>query len=690
MLDVVDDEEELPRCERIGEGVGSAAQTVRLSTVVRGAASEDTSQVATLVRPKRPANGLGPRSSDPARTPPGRAVVDKAEQLAHIGTWEWDLESDELLWSENMYRLLGVLLNEVTPSPEYVLSRIHPADRDRVARELDSARRDGRLPNVTYRVVLPDGGSRWLRSFSEVAEERDGHPSRMVGAVQDVTELVDAQRSTAESLTLVEALQESAPIGFAFVDRELRVVRMNSVLAEINGAPVEEQIGRTVAELVPDIWSQMEPVYRRVLDTGEPVVNLDVDRVRALTQDRRHWLASYYPVEVDDEVIGVGVVVTDVTERTEAEQFRSTLMDTMVEGLFALDDEGRVAFMNSAAERILGWTEDELRGKPMHDIVHFQHADGSPHPEEDCPLLRVRQLGKPTRRSHEAFTRKDGTICPVSYSAAPLRGGWKASGIVVVFRDASDEQAEHERIRRELDTLAWVGRIRDAIDEDRLTLYSQPIVPLAGGQPIQELLLRMIGTNGEVIAPGSFLPVAEKYGMIAEIDRWVIGQAARLAGTGQKVDANLSADSISDLSLLTFIEDELRGAGADPANLVLEITETALMKDIEAGKAFITGLTDIGCRVALDDFGTGFASFTYLKTFNLAYLKIDVGFVRNLTADTSNQHLVRAIAGLARDFGYETIAEGVEDAETLAMLVDYGVDFAQGFHIGRPSPSTSS
>jgi PAS domain S-box-containing protein len=615
-------------------------------------------------------------------------VTDRAEQLARTGSWEWDLESDVLLWSKNMYRLLGVRPGEVAPSPEFVLSRMHSADRDRVARELDAARRDGRLPNVTYRVVWSDGRVRWLRSFSELAESRDGHPLRMVGAVQDVTELVEAQRVTAESLTLVEALQENAPIGFAFVDREFRVVRINGVLAEVNGAPVEEQIGRAVAELVPDIWSQMEAVYRHVLDTGEPVVNVEVDRVRALTQDRRHWLASYYPVGVDGEVVGVGVVVTDVTERAEAEHFRSTLMATMVEGLYALDDEGRVAFMNAAAERILGWTEDELRGKPMHETIHFQHADGSPHTAEECPLLRVRQLGKPTRRSHEAFTRKDGTICPVSYSAAPLRNGWKANGVVVVFRDTSDEQAEAERIRRELDTLAWVGRIRDAIDEDRLALYSQPIAPLAGGQPSQELLLRMIGANGEVVAPGSFLPVAEKYGMIAEIDRLVIRRAARLAGSGQNVEANLSADSISDLSLLTFIEQELRDARADPAKLVFEITETALMNDLEAGKAFITGLTDIGCRVALDDFGTGFASLTHLKTFNLAYLKIDVDFVRNLPADRANQHLVKAIAQLAKDFGYETIAEGVEDAETLAMLTDYGVDFAQGFHIGRPSPTS--
>src|SRR5581483_3384602 len=278
--------------------------------------------MTTSVRPQHRANDPAPRSFESCRAQPGRAAVDRAERLARSGTWEWDLESDELLWSDNMYRLLGVQPGAVTPSPEYVLSRMHPADRDRVEHELEAARRTGRLPNVTYRVVWADGGVRWLRSFCELADSMDGRPGRMVGAVQDVTELVDAQRATAESLTLVEALQESAPVGFAFVDRELRVVRMNGVLAAINGAPLEEQIGRPVAELVPDIWSQIEPVYRSVLDTGEPVVNMEIDRPRALTQDRRHWLASYYPVVVDDEVIGVGVIVTDVTERTEAEHLR--------------------------------------------------------------------------------------------------------------------------------------------------------------------------------------------------------------------------------------------------------------------------------------------------------------------------------------------------------------------------------
>jgi EAL domain-containing protein (putative c-di-GMP-specific phosphodiesterase class I) len=274
----------------------------------------------------------------------------------------------------------------------------------------------------------------------------------------------------------------------------------------------------------------------------------------------------------------------------------------------------------------------------------------------------------------------------VAYSAAPLRAGTGIDGVVVVFRDTSDEQAEAERLKRELDALAWVGRTRDAIDENRLRLYSQPIVPLAGGEPSQELLLRMIGRDGETILPGSFLPVAEKYGLIAEIDRWVIGQAIQVVARGQRVEANLSAESIGDLNLLSLIERELRRSGADPSNLVIEITETALMKHIDAGEAFAHGLKDLGCMIALDDFGTGFASLTYLKKLPVDYIKIDLDFVQDLATNKANQHLVQGIVNLARGFESKTIAEGVEDAETLDLLHEYGVDYAQGFHLGRAIP----
>ncbi len=199
----------------------------------------------------------------------------------------------------------------------------------------------------------------------------------------------------------------------------------------------------------------------------------------------------------------------------------------------------------------------------------------------------------------------------------------------------------------------------------------------------------MVGRDGEIIPPGAFLPVAEKYGLIGEIDRWVVGQAARIAAGGRRVEANLSAQSIGNLDLLSLIEQEMTAAGTDPSDLVFEITETALMGDIEAGEAFARGLAELGCSLALDDFGTGFGSFTYLKKLPIKYLKIDIEFVRELNSDRANQHLVKATIGLARDFGYQTIAEGVENRETLDLLREIGVDFAQGFYLGRPTPIES-
>jgi EAL domain-containing protein (putative c-di-GMP-specific phosphodiesterase class I) len=225
------------------------------------------------------------------------------------------------------------------------------------------------------------------------------------------------------------------------------------------------------------------------------------------------------------------------------------------------------------------------------------------------------------------------------------------------------------------------------MEENRLVLYSQPIVALTGGRPSEELLLRMVGRDGEIIQPGSFLPVAEKYGLIGEIDRWVIGQAVRLAAIGQRtIEVNLSAASIGSSDVLAYVERQLQEVGADPARLIFEITETALMRDMVAGEHFANGIAELGCGLALDDFGTGFGSFTYLKKLPVTHLKIDVEFVRDLATNPVNRHVVRAIVSLARAFGLQTVAEGVEDDETMAVLRTEGVDYGQGFHLGRPQP----
>jgi PAS domain S-box-containing protein len=553
--------------------------------------------------------------------------------------------------------------------------------------------------------VVRDALSRNGDSASRiVSDEFDREQLRVLNAklVQKVAELEalgleqsrlhenlrHAQRQTAESLTLLETLQSSAPIGFGFVDRDFRIRRVNDTLARVNNGSVDEQLWRTVAEVVPDQWPRLEPIYRHVLETGDPVVNQPVHRDDpAAPGTSRHWLASYYPVRLEDEVIGIGVVMIDITERQQADDFRTVVMHTMAEGLYATDAQGRLVLMNASASRMTGWTEDELRGKSVHAAIHHQHADGSPFDERDCKLSQAQASARTVRRADDAFTRRDGTIFPVSCSSAPLLSGATVRGSVVVFHDTTEEKAEQTRARRELDSLTWVGGIRDALDEKRLVLYTQPIVPLrAGAQRSEELLVRMIGRNGEIIPPGSFLPVAEKYGQIREIDHWVIAQAVRVAASGRHVHANLSADSIGSVSLVPEIERAVADSGADPANIVFEITETALMRNLDAGQDFATAITDIGGGLALDDFGTGYGSFTYLQKLQITYLKIDVEFVRDLVTNAANQHLVKAIVSIARGFGLQTIAEGVENVETLELLRDYGVDQGQGFYFGRPEP----
>jgi EAL domain-containing protein (putative c-di-GMP-specific phosphodiesterase class I) len=240
----------------------------------------------------------------------------------------------------------------------------------------------------------------------------------------------------------------------------------------------------------------------------------------------------------------------------------------------------------------------------------------------------------------------------------------------------------------------WLARLRRALVEDLFVLHYQPIVSLGDGRVSHhEALLRLADVpGGRLIAPGSFLPAAERYGLVREIDRMVLDKVAILLGDerGQSTIAvNLSALSVTDGGMLAYIERRLELYGVDPARLVIEITETAAISDMERAKSFCAGVQTLGCAVALDDFGAGFGSFQYLKHLPFRYLKIDGDFIRALPDSPNDQLVVKALVGVARGMGRSTIAEFVGDEATLALLRDYGVNYAQGFQIGRPRPATS-
>jgi PAS domain S-box-containing protein len=602
------------------------------------------------------------------------------------------LDGRVVFWNGAAERLYGYTSTEMLG---HDLAELVPADRPNELGELlarvrsgqtvrdfrtTRLRKDGTAVEVSITVSPVVGSDGVVVGGSTITHD-------LTAFLRHLADLRETHRRADEATCTLETLQDSAPIGLGFVDRHFRIVRMNQMLASVTDSSVEQMLGRTVADVVPEIWPQVEGVYRQVLDRDESVVNVTVlGPASAEHGGGHHWLASYYPVHLDTEVIGVGIVVVDVTEQLEAQEFRSIVMDHMAEGVFTLDAVGRLTYSNDAATRMLGWTESELRGMCIEDLIERRPADAGQARAAEEEILDVLSAGRQLRLDDEVLVCRSGLPLSVSLSASPLAVGAADGGVVVVFRDITEDKSERLRIRRELDALTWVGRIREALDEHRLVIYSQPIVPLSGGRPSEEILLRMVGRAGELISPGAFLGVAEKYGLITEIDQWVVRQGVLLAATGRRVGINLSPESIATLDLLEFIRTEIRSAGADPADIVFEITETALMRDIDRGHAFALGIVDLGCSLALDDFGTGYGTFTHVKKLPISYLKIDIEFVRGLVDSSANQHVVKAIVNLAQGFGCQTVAEGVEDAATLDLLSEFGVDFAQGFFLGRPSP----
>ncbi len=250
-----------------------------------------------------------------------------------------------------------------------------------------------------------------------------------------------------------------------------------------------------------------------------------------------------------------------------------------------------------------------------------------------------------------------------------------------------DEHAREQITER----IQWKYKIDHALIHDLFILHYQPILNV--GMNIvshYEVLVRMLDDEGSIIPPGIFIPEAEQTGQIQIIDRWVVSNAikklAELSAIGEPVvfSINLSGCVIDDPDILPFIKKQLSLYSVDPSQIVFEITETSAVADISSAIRLMHEIRDLGCQFALDDFGVGFSSFYYLKQLPVDYVKIDGAFIRNLTNDYADQLFVRALQQVAHGLGKKTIAEFVESEEILRLLQSYGIDYAQGYHIGKP------
>lgn len=262
-------------------------------------------------------------------------------------------------------------------------------------------------------------------------------------------------------------------------------------------------------------------------------------------------------------------------------------------------------------------------------------------------------------------------------------------------------KAEDGIYSRYVSEMEWATRIRSALDEDRFCLYAQSIAPLQARKNSRhsgmhfEVLLRLRDENGQILAPGHFIPAAERYGLMPSIDRWVISRAlqtlAQQPGHAKLVETcaiNLSGPSLDDDGLLEFVKEQLQQHAIAPQKLCFEITETSAIGNLSNATRLIQSLRALGCRFALDDFGVGMSSLTYLKQLPVDYLKIDGGFVRDMLKDKGDHAMVEMINRIGQTLGKKTIAEFVESREIAEELMTMGVDYVQGYAIARPKPMT--
>jgi len=382
---------------------------------------------------------------------------------------------------------------------------------------------------------------------------------------------------------------------------------------------------------------------------------------------------------------------------------RGAVMVIDIDGLKEVNDK----FGHQAGDRLIRSVSDILRERVRAtDIVARLSGDEFAVLMPQTDTAGALQLGEDLRSQVAESFMPSSEMAPASISVGITMFGGQDAGseAVLLAADQAMYQAkaegrnrimlfhapdgEHGEPRRAQTTSA---RIRDALTQNRLRLATQPIRSLAsGGIERYELFLRMTGESGELLPAASFIEVAERSGMVQELDRWVVAQALELmaererAGDPVSLHMNLSGASMTDLSVLEFIERRLDEGEADPARCTFEITQSARVEDYDTAGAFADRLTEFGCEVAIDDYGAGFSPFAYLKKVPFDVIKIDGTFIREMAQNDADQLVVKAIVEIARGLGKRTIAEFVEDEHTENLLRDYGVDMAQGFHLGRP------
>jgi len=663
-----------------------------------------------------------------------QASLAKAQQVARLGHWEWDVLKGRMIYSDQAIRIFGVPAAELTYTIEGVLERIHSEDRPEVKQALDRLLAEGTTVQFEFRIIRPNGKVRHVRSEAELTRDEAGRPLRMFGTIQDLTEL----RQATGELRLAANVFESSIEGIVITGADGAIQKVNRAFTQITGYAEQEVLGKNPRILKSDRHDAafFQQMWDSLLEEGK--WQGEIWNRRKNGEVYPQWLTITAIRERGGKVSHYVGVFHDMTElKLHEERLRyQAYYDTLT------SLPNRMMFRERLAAAMHRVDQGGARSLAVLflDLDNFKRVNDSlGHSVGDLLLKEVAARLRHSIREEDTVARYGGDefICIIqgiqSEEDAVLAARriteaieppyminghdlYLTASIGIAFYPEDGE--DHETLVRNADTamyrakeegkntfqkftpamsqrvsdwLAAENSLRRALERQEFLLHYQPKMDLRTGKIIgAEALIRWQDQSGNLIAPQEFIPLAEDTGLVVAMGEWVLEEACRTAsgwladGHRIQVSVNLSTRQLRQENLVETIHRTLQRSGLPPELLSLEITESTVMENEEKAVTVLNVLKEMGVELAVDDFGTGYSSLYYLKHLPLDVLKIDRRFVRDLLLHEDDFAITAAIISMAKSLRLKVVAEGVETSDQLAFLRDRGCDQMQGYYFSPP------
>lgn len=666
-----------------------------------------------------------------------QALLAEAQRIARIGNFEWDPRSNEMSWSDQVYRILGFSPQRITPSYETLIGAIDDGERDLVLRVIETAVKNRTAYDIEHHIISPDGSARFVHQQGEIYLDSDSSAERVVGTIQDITERHKAEEQMQKLSTAIEQTADAVMI----TDQNGVIEYINIAFTTMTGYEKKDILGKTPAVLKSG--KQSRSFYRRLWNTisrgdvfSEVIINRrkngsyyyeektitpqknrygqithfistgkDISE-RMMHQEKMHHLAHH------DALTGLPNR-TLLLDRLDQAISRSRWHERKVAVMFLDMDRFKVIndslghdfgdkLLQRVAERLTqcvrdGDTVARLGGDEfaivLNDVASVEDVDVVANKVLDVMQqafqLDERELFVTTSIGVSLFPDDSDNSQTLLKKADVAMYHAKAEGKnnVQFYSDEDESKA--------LEKLSLETNLRHALDREQFFLQHQPQLHLSSSRVIGlEALLRWQHPDNYIVPPLHFIPLLEETGLIVPVGEWVIHTACLEEKQRQKaglpphrIAVNISIHQFRQKGFVKKIEDILKQTQLDPSCLELEVTEGVFIDNIQATTEIINELHDLGVHLSIDDFGTGYSSMNYLRRLPFDALKIDRSFVKDVTHNRDDAAIASVIITLAHSMGLEVIAEGVETVGQLDFLSAQNCDVIQGFWYSPPISS---